>query len=431
MVGASGGVLRSQWSGGHWRLLETIGKSTQIYASVDFSVGGYWSRRSWYYPNSGISLVPVRHEFPARSDLIKLGRRGAVSALARDKSLTHCAFAAERPIGFCLQEGLSDPPEVVAVDGEAWRIHAISPLDARYSSIRPLVSQQMVWRVNDLTSSGFVVFPRDFVAGGRYPAILVTHGYDADDSFAYWGLQWSYPVQLWAERGYVVICVNDVPVSYPPERFAATMQWNTGIGTMPAEQVMQTGWLDHLKIYRKVIEDLAGAGTIDRSRVGIVGYSRGSQMVNVAVSQTDLFRAASSGDGSFFSPTSYWTGGNRVFYSTLFGGAPGNAAAEDNWRKLSPAYRADAVSAAVLFQSAGNKAGMQDFFGALQEAGVPAEFIDFRNETHLFHYPRNRAIAMEQNLDWFDFWLKGERDPSSAKDEQYARWQVMRARWKP
>lgn len=430
-IGASGGLLQGRWLDGHWWLSEADGKEMKAdYGAVDFPIGGFWSSRSWYYPTLGVAAIPVRHEAPYRSDLVKLDRAGKVSSLEPSDSLTHCALAEARPVGICIRESLRTPPTVVAVDVSQWRLEPVGAIDPTYSEIIPLVSKPHVWTVGNLSASGFIVYPRGFQSGGKYPAILLTHGYDADNSFAYWGLQWSYPVQLWAERGYVVLCVNDVPVGNPQERLAATMQWNTGKGTMPADRVYQIGWLDHLKIYRVALNQLAAEETIDPKRVGIVGYSRGSQMTNIAVSQTSWFRAASSGDGSFFSPTSYWTGGNRTYYFALFGGGPSNPLALPRWRRLSPAFRANKVSAAVLFQSAANKAGMQDFYGALQEAGVPADYVDFQDETHLFHLPINRALAMEQNLDWFDFWLRDQRDPSPAKDSQYSRWQAMKDQWK-
>ncbi|HTM82196.1 prolyl oligopeptidase family serine peptidase [Asticcacaulis sp.] len=428
-VGPLGGALHSVWEAGTWKLSETpAGRPARQYGKVDFTVGGFWSPRGWTYPASQMSVIPVRHELPYRSDLVRLDAVGRVTSLESKRSLTHCVLAAIAPQGLCIRESLSVPPEVVTVDVKAWRTTLVGPLDGSYAGISPLTYSPRVWTTEGLSASGFIVWPRNFRKGKRYPAIVVTHGYDADDTFAYWALQWSYPVQLWAERGYVVLCINDIPVR-SLEQKAAYVQWNTGEGTMDPLRVAQIAWLDHLKIYRQAIDELSADGSIDRTRVGIAGYSRGSQMTNVAVTQTQLFRAASSGDGSFFSPSSYWVGDNQIYYRTLFGGAPGHASSYPKWQRLSPAFRAEKTSAAVLFQSAANKAGIQDYFGALQEAGVPAEFVDFQDETHLFHYPIDRALALEQNLDWFDFWLKDVRDPVPEKAAQYVRWEAMHDAW--
>lgn len=52
-----------------------------------------------------------------------------------------------------------------------------------------------------------------------------------------------------------------------------------------------------------------------------------------------------------------------------------------------------------------------------------------KGETHVFPFaphikiePRQKLAAYERNLDWFRFWLKGERDPDPVKAAQYQRW---------
>ena len=43
----------------------------------------------------------------------------------------------------------------------------------------------------------------------KYPVILVTHVNDARNKFADPIFQWEFPVQVFAERGYLVLSVND------------------------------------------------------------------------------------------------------------------------------------------------------------------------------------------------------------------------------
>jgi hypothetical protein len=37
-----------------------------------------------------------------------------------------------------------------------------------------------------------------------------------------------------------------------------------------------------------------------------------------------------------------------------------------------------------------------------------------------------RQYAMQRNVDWYRFWLKGEEDPDPSKAEQYKRWRELR-----
>jgi hypothetical protein len=66
----------------------------------------------------------------------------------------------------------------------------------------------------------------------------------------------------------------------------------------------------------------------------------------------------------------------------------------------------------------------------LKEAGVPTELVVYPHEAHVFVDPARRAAAMELNLDWFNYWLLGVRDPSNDKTEQYKRWDGMASSWR-
>src|SRR3546814_771840 len=151
----------------------------------------------------------------------------------------------------------------------------------------------------------FRSYPRNHEAGRSYPAILVTHGSDADERFVDVGFQWDYPVQVWAERGYVVVAMNDPIVGDSEEMLAAYAQWGAP-GPLPRERVQDLIWINGTLSFEDAIGELVAEGLVDPKRVGIAGYSRGSQMVNVTMTQSKVFRAASSGDGGFLEPMGYF-----------------------------------------------------------------------------------------------------------------------------
>src|SRR3546814_19603499 len=79
-------------------------------------------------------------------------------------------------------------------------------------------------------------------------------------------------------------------------------------------------WLNGVASYEDAVMELVGTGVIDQARVGIAGYSRGSQMVNVPITNSSLFRAASSGDGGDLEPAFYPDVSGS--YAAVFGGPP-------------------------------------------------------------------------------------------------------------
>jgi len=40
---------------------------------------------------------------------------------------------------------------------------------------------------------------------------------------------------------------------------------------------------------------------------------------------------------------------------------------------------------------------------------------------------RSPLVVYARNVDWFDYWLRGARDPDPAKAAQYKRWDDLRA----
>jgi dipeptidyl aminopeptidase/acylaminoacyl peptidase len=59
----------------------------------------------------------------------------------------------------------------------------VENLDPRHAAITPLKVVPRTWtNRNGYVANGFVVYPRHYRAGRKYPAILVTHGSDADET---------------------------------------------------------------------------------------------------------------------------------------------------------------------------------------------------------------------------------------------------------
>src|SRR3546814_17547053 len=89
---------------------------------------------------------------------------------------------------------------------------------------------------------------------------------------------------------------------------------------------MRLIWIEGVHSLVDAIGELAAEGLVDPARVGIAGYSRGAQMVNVAITQTQIFSAASSGDGGFLAPAGY--AGWPASHNPVYGGSPLGAALE-------------------------------------------------------------------------------------------------------
>src|SRR3546814_1883086 len=87
-------------------------------------------------------------------------------------------------------------PAVVSIDvnrGSTRRIASIAPA---HETIAPLRTEPRTWvNRNDSKATGYIIWPRGYTKGKRYPAIVITHGTDADERFANQENQWEYPAQ--------------------------------------------------------------------------------------------------------------------------------------------------------------------------------------------------------------------------------------------
>ncbi len=426
--GPWGGAMETIGHGETRQLVETLANgSVRRHGEVDFLINDDRSAGNWRSADGHQTIVGTRSlRHPGYG--LALVTRQSVTPIPSGESLTACDFTADLSLGICVREALNAPPELVRIIPSRLSIQAIIPVSPRHEGLAPLSVTMERW-TNRLGyhASGFVLWPRGYVAGRRYPAILITHGSDADERFASPEMQWNYPAQLFAERGYVVVLINDPATAQNARIDAAYDQWITGQGSMGPDEIQDLVWLNGVAAFETAVADLVARGVVDGGRVGIAGYSRGSQMTNVTMTQSQMFRAASSGDGGYLEPSAYRFVPQS--YDTVYGGDPFGPAIE-RYRRLSPSLRAAQASGPVLIQMAGPWSGLE-FYRALRTADRPAELSFYpgetsaSDETHIFHIPRNRLLAMRENLAWFDFWLRGLRDPDMPFPERFAEWDRM------
>ena len=215
-----------------------------------------------------------------------------------------------------------------------------------------------------------------------------------------------------AAHGIAALCINAVPGEGGNKRYAR--------GTAAVEAA---------------VKHLSDRGIVDAAWVGMGGLSFGSEVTMWTAMHSDILKAISIASVQM-EPSYYWFNarpGRETFSETLRKtwnlGAPDET--PDQWKTLSPALNIDRIKAPILMQF------------PEQEARLSIELVSRlaiarMGETHIFPYaphvkvePRQKLAAYERNLDWFRYWLKGEKDPSAAKADQYRRWAKLGSRETP
>ena len=320
---------------------------------------------------------------------------------------------------------------MVLVNAGSGGIRTLVRPNSRYDEIRPLRLEHATWKNRYGNSSdGYITYPPGYRAGYKYPVIVVTHATGARNEFVNRGFQAEIPIQVLAEAGYIVLSVNEVRASYRTRaRLQGGAQATGKKGIAPIQFALI---LDAVASMEAALQDLIDRGMADRERVGIAGYSRGSEVAAYVMTQSKMFKAASLGDGAgAANADGYWSWGTRggpTWYTALYGGSAydSDPKVAGSYRKLSPAFRAKSFAGPLLQQSTETLASFAfEQMVLLRQAGIPAELVFYPNESHILWHPAHYAAAMRRTVDWFNYWLLGKRDSNASKSEQYARWQSM------
>ena len=435
MQGPHGGIVTTGGYGKTRDLFEVKQNGDRhAYGKVAFTAGDLRSAGSWRAQDGKSALISTRYIERPRYGLALI-QRDVVRELSSAHSLTRCDFDGDLIVGVCVREGQTTPHELVIVKPRESRVTELAPVSPSHDEIAPLRITSKTW-VNRLGywATGQIIWPRKYKKGTSYPAIIITHGSDADERFGSADLQWNYPAQLFAERGYIVLLMND-PSAHQNERIAqAYRQWGDEQGELNSPEMQKLLYLNGIYSMEDAVSELSASGDVDISRVGIAGYSRGAQIVNVAMTQSKMFRAASSGDGAYLEPSTYMI--SRGSFDTIFGGSPYGPNLK-NYEALSPSLRASQLCGAMLFQMAAPYDSALDLYTMLREKSAAVQLSLYpgedqtSDETHIFHIPNNRLLAMRENLAWFDFWLLGKVDNDAPHRERVKQWQIASQKGSP
>jgi hypothetical protein len=98
-----------------------------------------------------------------------------------------------------------------------------------------------------------------------------------------------------------------------------------------------------------------------------------------------------------------------------------------NWIRRAPEFSLDLVKTPLMLQAnTPQYVGMiWAPFAGLKRMGRPVELIFFPTGTHIMEKPWDRLVSQGSAVDWYGFWLKGEKSAAPPKKEQYRRWDEL------
>jgi dipeptidyl aminopeptidase/acylaminoacyl peptidase len=262
--------------------------------------------------------------------------------------------------------------------------------------------------------AGGLYYPPDYVPGRRYPVVMQTHGYDSTRFAPEGAFTTDQAAQPLAGAGILVL------------QTAEQLAGDRRLGMdSPAE-----GPFDQA-LFEGAIDALDQRGLIDRTKVGMQGFSRTSYATLYFLTHSPYpVVAATVADGVDWGYLQYVAFFHNVGHTAeaINGGRPWGVT-QSQWRERAPGFRLDRVTAPLRLTAIGWPGSLleewEPYAGLLLQ-GKPAEMVYIPEGAHILVKPWERLTSQQGVVDWWRFWLQGYEDPDPAKAEQYSRWRKLR-----
>jgi hypothetical protein len=328
---------------------------------------------------------------------------------AKTRNLTNAVDRS--PARVFVRQSLNDPPALWASDGMSHE-HGLWDPNPQLREMRFGQASPYEWKDDTGRAwSGILVKPVDYSPGARYPLVIQLYNY-RNGEFVTDGLEpTAFAARELADAGFVVLQVRKQPDTV-------------------TEQDPQI----NLEGYVSAIERLSDEGLVDRTKVGVVGFSLTCwYVVNALIKKPELFRAATIADGLDDSYMQYMLFAVDSYVlqrqmDQVRGSAPIGTALH-RWVEGAPGFNLDRVRTPVRIEAMGPSSILQEWelYSSLRLQKKPVDFIYFPNGTHIHQLPLERLESQQGDIDWFRFWLKNEEDPDPRKRAQYRSWEAMRS----
>ncbi len=355
----------------------------------------------WYLRPLGSSLVSYR----------KTGSEWSGVAIAAKSHLSLSPLVVD--------QDLNTPPRLMAVDPETRRRHVVFDPNPGLLTMHRFAHEEVVhWRTRAGANwIGGLFRPPDYVQGRRYPLVIQSHGFDSTQFWPDGAFSTAEAAQAMAGRGIMVLQLSDpAAADYSTSREA------------PLMEAAREGAIDYLD----------SLGLIDRTRVGLEGFSRTCYHTLYFLTHSRYaIAAAAVTDGVDMSYVQRLVDGLPHFVRGTGAalevdeknGGPPAGTSMATWLEHAPGFNIDHITAPLRLTALNPESLLAEWepYAGLLLQGKPAEMVYIPDGTHRLVKPWERLTSQQGAVDWFTFWLKGEEDSDPAKAGQYARWHALRA----
>jgi dipeptidyl aminopeptidase/acylaminoacyl peptidase len=308
-----------------------------------------------------------------------------------------------------VKQGLNEPPLLVATNKQTSR--AIWDPNPQLKNLN--LGQASVYKWKDKEGrewKGGLYKPVKYKPGRRYPLVIQTHGFSESEFIPSGVFPTAFAARALAATGIMVL------------------QTATGVSGANCPIVTPEEGPCEVAMLESAANQLVSDGSVDRERIGIIGFSRTCFYVMDTLTTGSLkLRAASVTDGVMETYLQYMMYGPDVETKSIIGAMPFGEGLQQ-WLKRSPGFNLDRITTPLLVVGGGRFGllHMWEPYAGLRYLQKPVDLMMLNTDEHVLTNPAVRMASQGGSVDWFRFWLQDYEDPDPAKAEQYARWRKLR-----
>jgi dipeptidyl aminopeptidase/acylaminoacyl peptidase len=355
---------------------------------IDWKSGGIWFAGAQRTATHLFRLDPATR----RITRVSAPDSAMLGAASLNKDATRVSFTVNSATAL---------PELAVSDLATWSPRVLTDMTRQVQGWRLARRQVISWKSKDgATIEGVLITPSNFDPSKKYPLLCVIHGGPTGTDRPALPDARYYPVDLWAERGALVLKVNYRGSAGYGEAFRKLNVRNLGVGD--AWDVLSG--VDHL----------IGKGWVDPTKVASMGWSQGGYISAFLTTSTTRFAAISVGAGISNWATYYYNTDITPFTINYLGDDPADDPAI--YAKTSPMTYVKGARTPTLIQHGELDrrvpiANAYELRQGLEDRGVPVEMVVYKGFGHGITKPRSMRAVMEHNLGWFNHYIFGDAAP--------------------
>jgi dipeptidyl aminopeptidase/acylaminoacyl peptidase len=268
-----------------------------------------------------------------------------------------------------------------------------------------------------------VYYPTNYLAGRRYPLVIQSdYGVFPTANFSLYGLR---------DAG-----TGPSPIAPSVAQMLANRQImvvEASVRAKDHQSHFETEAPRNQAAWETIVRMLDRKGMIDKTRVGISGFSRNGYYIEYALTHSRFPWAAAIAADNY--DPSYMTAGIALKWdiqNSDSNGAPPFGKGLDRWLKAAPGFNVEKIRSPLMLEAqTGGITALSWFWeilSRLEYLHYPVELWAIPDYEHAIHNTQNprQILAVEHRvIDWFEFWLTGYEDSDSNKRAQYAHWERL------